>query len=583
MAFGVPVNQGSQSPEVSYGGAPLALNGATHYWRIKFWDAADAEGAWSTVTATFKMYDATIEVLQDLNFTYDNNGNITQIVDASETDTAKTVAYVYDDLNRLTSAIATDVASGQSTYSPAFAYNVFETATSTNPASRQLTYTHIFAYNAIGNFINKSDVGNYSYAGTNYANPHAATSINNITQTYDNNGNLTGDGTWTHTWDYKNRLIQSTKTGTTAIYAYDQNGARAKFYNGTTMIITASPYYSKEGSLDVKYIYVGDKIVATVRGTGASAAVYYMHTDHLGSSAVVTNNDGEVRELSDYFAYGEQRIHETVNFDDRKGYIGKDYDTATTLSQLEARYYRSKQGRFISEDPMFWSLPAVLLVDPQQQNSYSYGRDNPITNSDPSGRMTIKQMAQTFINSVNSIFGRSTPTIQSQAVQAENSKTNANVGNSPTVLNSPVGNASITSSFGSDRSDCSVCSKIHGGTDYGVRVGTPVYATAPGTVVRSDWSNSLGNTVVIEHLKLSTRNDGVYTLYGHGSSLSVESGQPVNTGDIIMYSGNTGKSTGAHLHYEVIKSPFQFGSNSFYADKPNYTFGPEALSGFLAK
>ena len=108
---------------------------------------------------------------QDLNYTYDANGNITQIVDASDTNTSKTVAYVYDDLNRMTSATATNVAVGQS------------------------TYTQSYFYNAIGN-ITSSPFGTYTYggsSGSNYANPHAATSISGVMSNNNPSISLTGN------------------------------------------------------------------------------------------------------------------------------------------------------------------------------------------------------------------------------------------------------------------------------------------------------------------------------------------------------------------------------------------------------
>ena len=125
-------------------------------------------------------------------------------------------------------------------------------------------------------------------------------------------------------------------------------------------------------------------------------------------------------ELSDYYPYGQPRVHDTYNgFDDRKGYIGKDYDINTELSYLEARYYNGKRGQFIGQDPMFWILPQELLIDPQQQNSYSYARGNPINGKDPSGLLTAiipgtrynkKDWSRTgkakdFIKSVEKTFG----------------------------------------------------------------------------------------------------------------------------------------------------------------------------------
>lgn len=93
--------------------------------------------------------------------------------------------------------------------------------------------------------------------------------------------------------------------------------------------------------------------------------------------------------------------------------------------------------------------------------------------------------------------------------------------------------------------------KYHGAVDFGVSVGTPVYAAADGIVVTSTWggSDSYGYYVKIKHY------DGTYTLYAHASSLAVSVGQVVKQGQLIMYSGNTGNSTGPHLHFEVRVSP----------------------------
>lgn len=93
--------------------------------------------------------------------------------------------------------------------------------------------------------------------------------------------------------------------------------------------------------------------------------------------------------------------------------------------------------------------------------------------------------------------------------------------------------------------------KYHGAVDFGVSVGTPVYAAADGIVVTSTWggSDSYGYYIKIKHY------NGLYTLYAHASSLVVSVGQEVKQGQLIMYSGNTGNSTGPHLHFEVRVSP----------------------------
>lgn len=93
--------------------------------------------------------------------------------------------------------------------------------------------------------------------------------------------------------------------------------------------------------------------------------------------------------------------------------------------------------------------------------------------------------------------------------------------------------------------------KYHGAVDFGVSVGTPVYAAADGIVVTSTWggSDSYGYYIKIKHY------NGLYTLYAHGSSLVAKVGQEVKQGQLIMYSGNTGNLTGPHLHFEVRVAP----------------------------
>ncbi|UCM88078.1 M23 family metallopeptidase [Streptomyces marincola] len=85
----------------------------------------------------------------------------------------------------------------------------------------------------------------------------------------------------------------------------------------------------------------------------------------------------------------------------------------------------------------------------------------------------------------------------------------------------------------------------HTGIDWATPVGTPVKSVGPGTVVLAERSGDYGNAVVIEMA------DGYYTLYAHLSRIEVRRGQEVDGGKVIGDSGNTGRSTGPHLHFEV--------------------------------
>jgi murein DD-endopeptidase MepM/ murein hydrolase activator NlpD len=88
-------------------------------------------------------------------------------------------------------------------------------------------------------------------------------------------------------------------------------------------------------------------------------------------------------------------------------------------------------------------------------------------------------------------------------------------------------------------------SEFHPGQDIAAPRGTPVIATADGVVLKADWQNGYGQTVVIDH------GNGLTTRYAHLSKIEVEAGREIRRGDELGQVGSTGRSTGPHLHYEV--------------------------------
>lgn len=87
--------------------------------------------------------------------------------------------------------------------------------------------------------------------------------------------------------------------------------------------------------------------------------------------------------------------------------------------------------------------------------------------------------------------------------------------------------------------------RMHEGIDIAVGEGTPVHAAAAGTVIYAGWMGGYGNLVAVDH------GNGLSTAYAHNSSLAVAVGQSVAAGEVVSYSGNTGNSTGPHVHFEV--------------------------------
>ncbi|MDR1798205.1 MAG: peptidoglycan DD-metalloendopeptidase family protein [Clostridiales Family XIII bacterium] len=104
----------------------------------------------------------------------------------------------------------------------------------------------------------------------------------------------------------------------------------------------------------------------------------------------------------------------------------------------------------------------------------------------------------------------------------------------------------VTSEYGMRTNPVTGRYVLHAGIDIGVGYGTPVHAATDGVVTKAQWYGGYGNAVIIEH------GSGIYTLYGHNSSLLVSVGQAVSRGDVIALAGSTGNSTGPHVHFEVI-------------------------------
>lgn len=111
--------------------------------------------------------------------------------------------------------------------------------------------------------------------------------------------------------------------------------------------------------------------------------------------------------------------------------------------------------------------------------------------------------------------------------------------------------------------------RMHYGQDFAVPYGTEVYATGDGTIIESGWnSEGFGNFIIIDH------GYGLQTTYGHLSKINVSRGTNVKRGQIVGLSGNTGTSSGPHLHYQIDqfgqhKNPVNFFNNDISVDEYN--------------
>jgi RHS repeat-associated protein len=185
------------------------------------------------------------------------------------------------------------------------------------------------------------------------------------------NGNMTSAPGKTIAYNYDN--MPKSMNGTT--FVYDYSGQRVK-KNSTVYI---GKLYECTSGTCIKYIFAGSNRVAVKTGS----TINYYHTDHLGSSSVMTDSSGIMKEEIYYYPFGKTRSN-TGTLNVKHKFTGQELDDETGLYNYGARYYDPAIGRFVSADSI---VPD--FSDPQSLNRYSYCRNNPVIITDPSGNIFI--------------------------------------------------------------------------------------------------------------------------------------------------------------------------------------------------
>jgi murein DD-endopeptidase MepM/ murein hydrolase activator NlpD len=164
--------------------------------------------------------------------------------------------------------------------------------------------------------------------------------------------------------------------------------------------------------------------------------------------------------------------------------------------------------------------------------------------------MENSEMTEGIYNTLNTIYNRITNQELSYKVIEKMIKNKEKLLASTPAIQ-PLSNRDLnrlSSGFGYRIDPVYKTVKFHPGLDFSAPQGTPIYATAEGTVqTAGNLGNGYGNHIVIQH------GYSYSTLYGHMSRIKAKKGQRVKRGEVIGYVGSTGKSTGSHLHYEVFK------------------------------
>jgi len=217
---------------------------------------------------------------------------------------------------------------------------------------------------------------------------------------YDQNGNLisqsggggnlvTGDGYYREYNEFGQLIrVRNGSSVSSALleeYVYDHSGQRIKIKRNDSANTTVyTPFkelmrvVNSTGSYDFTYVYEGNTLVARINPDGSKQ---YEHTDHLGSTSVITNQNGNVVENTSYTPYGEVVLG-GVNED--KLYTGQFSDELTNQYYYGARYYKPGTAQFVSPDPII-----NQVYNPQNLNPYSYVLNNPYKYYDPNGLWAI--------------------------------------------------------------------------------------------------------------------------------------------------------------------------------------------------
>ncbi len=353
-----------------------------------------------------RMTSCTDSFNKTVGYGYDENGNrITTTYPDN-----KMVDYTYDKLNRL--ATVTDWLTNSTTYT----YDATGNLTNTlNPNNTTVVYTYDSAGRLTGLSNKKSDstvISSYSYTldeignhtqsvqeeplipivpdqnvSYTYDAENRLTDVNSTANTFDANGNMTGKGSDTYTYDYEDRLIQSTIGGVVTQYRYDGNGNRfVKVEGGTTTryVLDINGSLSNvlaetdgSGNITTYYVY-GLGLISKILPDGTDS---YYHYDSRGSTIALTDAGESITDKYAYDPFGKL-ANSTGPTTNPFKYVGSHgvQDEGNGLQYVRARYYASEIGRFITKDPQ-----AGSDKDGQSLNRYVYALNNPIVLIDISG------------------------------------------------------------------------------------------------------------------------------------------------------------------------------------------------------
>jgi RHS repeat-associated protein len=317
---------------------------------IDFGNGADSDysyDAWTQRLTAISHRNAAGSRIVGRNYAYTAFGDIETISDPVA---AKTYSYSYDKLHRLVSETE---AGGSLGLTPA----IIEL--SYGDSSHLHAATDIAVNNAASKFINYDGNGNMIY-GWDASNPQNLTS-----RTIDYNA--------------ENMPVQISAASGSTVFTYDENGKRVKKSGPAGTTYSVGEHFEVINGTATCYIFAGNLRIAEKKGN----EIRYYHKDHLGSTAAVTDQDGNTLATMAYLPYGGKRGAADISQTGYK-FTDQEWDGETGLYNYDARLYDPVVGRFVSADSI-----VPKWYDPQSLNRYAYARNNPMMYVDPDGHVAF--------------------------------------------------------------------------------------------------------------------------------------------------------------------------------------------------
>ncbi len=333
---------------------------------------------------------------------FDKTGRLKTIISSKGNTKVQHLEYYWDNLGNLEWRKKFDSSTGQM-LPETFSYDGLNRLLNAQHSNETMALT----YDAGGNITSKTGVGSYSYGETKcgvIAGPHAVTSTStgNKSYCYDYNGNMVSDTERQMQYSTFDKLTQVTKGGHTTQFNYAPSRSRYKrvdikgskttttYYVGNVEVIKHSTDTFTTYRRNLGGLIIDEK-------TNGLKTTSYLHTDHLGSTDVITDSTGAIEQEFSFNAFGARRDPndwKTYNanawsialspFDSTartsRGFTGHEQMDETGLIHMNGRVYDPTLGRFIQADPHI-QAPS----DSQSLNRYSYVKNNPLSYTDPTG------------------------------------------------------------------------------------------------------------------------------------------------------------------------------------------------------